>query len=207
MLSLFEFAAVVASCLYGIMQARQHKMDFLGVFSVAFATALGGGTFRDLLLNRERLFWLEHESYLYIVFGVVLVTAFIPRMPRLVEKILPIPDAIGLGLFSVVGTAYALESGTGWFTAAMFGMITGSFGGVVSDVLCNQVPTLFRPAPLYATCSFVGSWVYLVALACQVPPALATAAGFTAVVGLRFAALRFDWRLPGHGDYASSAPR
>ena len=200
MLSLIEFIAVVASCLFGILQARRFGMDFLGIFTVAFATSFGGGTLRDVLLSRQPLFWIENEHYLLVVFGITLTTCFIPKIPGQIRKLLVVPDALGLALFSVVGTEYAILAGTGWFTAVMFGVITGAFGGVISDVLCNQVPTLFRSAPLFATVSFVGGWVYLLVKQLPVQPFVPTLVAFLFIFVFRLAAVYFDIHLPTHHD-------
>ncbi len=200
MLSLIEFIAVVASCLFGILQARRFGMDFLGVFTVAFATAFGGGTLRDILLDRQPLFWIQNEHYLIVVFAITLVTCFIPKMPARIRQMLVIPDALGLALFSIVGTEYAIIAGTGWFTAVMFGVITGCFGGVISDVFCNQVPTLFRSAPLFATVSFAGGWVYLFSKQLPVQPFVPTLIAFLFIFAFRLVAVYFEIHLPTHHD-------
>ena len=114
---------------------------------------------------------------------------------------LVIPDALGLALFSVVGTEYALIAGTGWFTAVLFGVITGSFGGVISDVLCNQVPTLFRSAPLFATVSFAGGWVYVFVKQLPLQPFVPTLVAFLFIFGFRLIAVYFEIHLPTHHDH------
>jgi uncharacterized membrane protein YeiH len=171
-------------------------MDFVGVFSVACMTAFGGGTLRDLFLDRHPLFWIQNGHYPMIVFALAAVTSLIRRIPLAVERMLYLPDALGLGLFSVVGAGFAIEAGTSWFIASLLGTITGTFGGVIGDVVCNEVPSLFRSAPLYATCSFVGCWLYLL-LHEVVPRELyAVAAGIIAIVLMRLAAVYWDIRLP-----------
>ena len=204
MIQVVEFVAVVTACLFGILQARKFGMDFLGVFTVAFATAFGGGTLRDIMLNRDRLFWIEHERYLIVAFSIVLVTSFLPKIPGTIQRHLYIPDAIGLGLFSIVGSQYALDEGAGWFTAALFGVMTGAFGGVISDIICNEVPTIFRSAPLYATCSFAGSWVYILMNENNVNPSVAVVCGFVVIVATRLVALRYNISLPEYHDNPES---
>ena len=156
-----EIAAVVSSAIYGVLLARRHDMDFVGVFSLSFIVAFGGGTLRDLFLDRHPLFWIREHHYTVIVFVIALLLSVVRRIPKQTERILHVPDALGLGLFSIAGTSAAIESGTSFFVASLLGVVTGSFGGVVGDVICNRIPTLFRPAPLFAICSFVGCWVYI----------------------------------------------
>lgn len=193
---LIELVAVVTSATYGILQARASRMDALGVFTLAFVVAFGGGTLRDLFLDRHPLFWIANEHYPMIVFAMTMVTCAIPRLPSGFRKYLDIPDALGLGLFTVVGALAAIESGTGYFVASLLAVITGTFGGVISDVLCNRVPSLFRAAPLYATCSFIGSWVFLAMQFFAAPEFAAAVGGILSTVALRFAALYWSWTLP-----------
>jgi uncharacterized membrane protein YeiH len=131
---------------------------------------------------------------------IALVTSFFPRLHGGLGKVLYLPDALGLGLFSIVGAGFAMESGTTLFVAALLGVVTGTFGGVIADVICNEVPSLFRSAPLYATCSFIGCWVYL-ALArwTALGEPVVLTAGVVTVVVLRLMALKWNWRLPEHG--------
>lgn len=158
--------------------------------------AFGGGTLRDLFLDRHPLFWIKHAHYPVIVFVLALVTSFIPRLPASVSKVLYFPDALGLGLFSIVGADYALASGTSWFIAALLGVVTGTFGGVIGDVVCNEVPSLFRSAPLYATCSFVGCWLYILSEPIPISEPLRLVAAISAVVILRLSAIHWNIRLP-----------
>lgn len=197
MLDLIEFLAVVASGTYGVLLARRKQMDFVGIFSVAFITAFGGGTLRDVLLDRRPLFWIEREHLAVVVFGLALVMSLVPRLPKKIEGWLMLPDALGLGLFSIVGAQYALEAGTSYFIASLFGVITGTFGGVIGDVICNEVPNLFRAkTPLYATCSFVGCWIFMLLEKAAVPAIFAIWAGVVSVVAIRLIALRWNVRLP-----------
>lgn len=200
MLQLIEFLAVVSGGIYGVMLARRKGMDFVGVFCVAFITALGGGTLRDVLLDRTPLFWVKFSHYPVIIFGLALAATMSRRWirwPQRAERWLYVPDALGLGLFSIVGANYALEANTSLFVATLFGVMTGSFGGVIGDVVCNEVPSLFRSEmPLYATCSFLGCWVYLLIEHSGVPDNIALWVGILVIVSLRMIAVRWDIRLP-----------
>lgn len=196
MLQLIELFAVIASSIYGALLARRKELDFVGVFSVAFVMAFGGGTLRDVLLDRHPLFWISNAHYPVLVFVIAAVLTPLRRLPTQTERWLNVPDALGLGLFSLVGAGYALEAGTTVFIATLFGVITGTFGGVIGDVLCNEVPSIFRPStPLYATCSFCGCWVYIAVRQVAAEP-VALWIGIATVLVMRLIALRWDVRLP-----------
>jgi uncharacterized membrane protein YeiH len=192
-----EFVAVMVSAIYGILLAARKGMDFVGLFSVAFTLAFGGGTLRDLFLDRHPLFWIEHGHYAIWVFGLAFIGAVLPRLMLRLERFLPIPDAMGMALFTVVGTGYAVAAETPLFVASMIGVITGTFGGVIGDVICNEVPSLFKPStPLYATCAFAGSWAFLGAMKLGWNESVSMLIGAGIAFVIRLLAIRFDWRLP-----------
>ena len=200
MVDVIELLAVVSSAMYGVLLARRHQMDFVGVFCLAFIVAFGGGTIRDVFLDRQPLFWIRKSHYPVIVFVISLVTSLLPAMPGRTERILSVPDALGLGLFSIAGANAATDAGLSLFNASLMGVVTGTFGGVMGDIICNRVPSLFRPAPLFATCSFAGCWVYFLLGASPVsePWAATVAIGF--IVVFRLAAIRYDLYLPHLGS-------
>ncbi len=200
MLQALEFLAVIAAALFGVLLARSKQMDAVGVVSVAFIVSFGGGTLRDVLLDREPLFWIEHEHYAWIVFGIAIAGSLLPRLPRRFESWLNLPDAIGMALFSIAGAGVAIRLETfhvSPFLASLFGVMTGTFGGVLGDIAVNDMPRLFRPTmPLYASCAFVGCWVYLLLRDTFVGADMALWAGAVTIFLLRVAALHWDLRLP-----------
>jgi uncharacterized membrane protein YeiH len=196
MLDTIEFAAVVASAIYGVLRAARKQLDVVGMVTLAFAVAFGGGTLRDLFLDRHPLFWIANAHYPVIVFALGVVGSVLPRHVARVERLLAIPDALGLGLFAVVGAGFALEAETSLFVASVLGVVTGTFGGVIGDVICNEIPSLFRSSPLYATCAFVGAWTYLLLGLTAWPQAVAVTGGIVVTVLMRLAALRWDIRIP-----------
>ena len=197
MLQFIEFSGVIAFALYGISRAHQKQMDFVGLFSVAALVSFGGGTLRDLFLDRHPLFWIANDHYVILVFLLSLLGAIRPQWINRLEPFLAIPDAFGLGLFAIAGVNTALASGTSPFIAVILGTITGTFGGVLGDVICNEIPSLFRPSPIYATCAFAGAWVYLGLTWLNSNEAIAIWVGVLSIALLRLAALRWKLQLPG----------
>ncbi len=198
MLHTIEFVGVLAFACSGFIEARRKRMDFVGVFTVAFITAFGGGTLRDLLLDRRPLFWVENQEYPILIFALALIAVPLLRRLRHVvtENILEWADALGLGLFSVTGTSLAFESGMPMFVCVMMGVVTGIFGGVLRDVICNEIPLVFRRSQLYATCAFTGCWVYLGMSYFEFSDAAALSAGIISTFALRMLAVKFDLKLP-----------
>ncbi len=195
-LVIVEFLAVVVSSIFGVLLAARKGMDITGVFAVAFAVAFGGGTLRDLFLDRQPLFWIGNPHYPIVVFVIVLLSGVILRFVKKVKPLLLFPDSLGMALFTLVGTDYALEAGTTYFVAVILGVITGTFGGVIGDVLCNEIPSLFRPSPLNATCAFAGAWSYIVLIHFQMPEEYGLLIGIFVIVIFRIAAVRWNWCFP-----------
>lgn len=196
MYTVIELLAVIASATYGILRARRQHMDFVGVFSLAFIVAFGGGTLRDLFLDQHPLFWMREHHYPVIVFFLALVMSFLKELPDKFERYLNIPDALGLGLFSIVGANVALDAGVSLFNASLLGVVTGAFGGVMGDIVCNQVPSIFRPAPLFATCSFVGCWVFFGLRSHSATLPYAAPLAVLAIVVMRLLAIWYRLHLP-----------
>jgi uncharacterized membrane protein YeiH len=172
LIKILEVLAILVGAFSGFIEARQKKMDVVGIFTVAFITAFGGGTLRDILLDKRPLFWVTHQEYAILIFMLALVAAqAIKTLRKLIsERMIVIADALGLGLFSIVGVSQALEAGMPIFIASMMGVITGIFGGVLRDIVCNEIPMVLRDGRPYAICSFGGCWMYLLMQKTGVPP-------------------------------------
>lgn len=194
-----EAFGIIAFAVSGFIEAHRRQMDIVGVFTVAFITAFGGGTLRDILLDRRPLFWVEHQSYALLVFVLSIIA--IPSMrylgQRLPMRSIMVADAVGLGLFSISGTSIAFEMHMPIFVCAMMGVITGIFGGVLRDIVCNEIPLVFRKSQLYATCAFIGCWCYLLLRFLGLPEIPNVLFSSSLIICIRLAAIRYDWQLPG----------
>ena len=192
-----EYLAVIVSSIYGVLLAARKGMDVMGVFTVAFAVAFGGGTLRDLFLDRTPLFWIGNPHYPMITLGIAVFSGLVLKLVGRIKPWLLLPDALGMALFAITGTAYSLEANPSWFIAAMMGTITGTFGGVLGDVICNDVPALFTPSPLNATCAFSGCWIYLLVLSIEgAPKEIAMVSAIAVIVLFRLAAVKWNWCFP-----------
>ena len=162
-IAIMEGLAIFAYAISGLIEARKRRLDAVGAFLVALATAFGGGTVRDVLLSRRPFYWVEHQDYVIVIFALALTAPIFLRLTTRLfdQRALLVADAIGLGLFSISGTSIALDAQMPAFTAALMGVVTGVFGGIIRDVLCNEVPLILRDSRPYAVCAFAGCWLYL----------------------------------------------
>jgi uncharacterized membrane protein YeiH len=194
-----EVIGIIAFALTGIYEARKKGMDIIGVYAVAMITAFGGGSLRDFILNRHPLFWIEHYGYtillLVLSIGSVLVIKNFFAMNKIV-KVVVVLDALGLGLFSASGASVANQAGTSWYISGLLGVTTGVFGGVMRDIICNEIPHVFTRTELYATCAFAGACFYLVIFSTTGNEAAAVTACIAITFVLRMLAIRYKIRLP-----------
>ena len=188
-------AAVAVNAMTAVLETEDKGMDVVGAVMVGLAASLGGGTVRDLLLNRE-VFWLGDQGYLSCGLVTVAITFVVARWIRFSKGAFLIPDAIGLALFTVVGARIAVALGTPWLAASLMGVVTGVFGGVARDVLVNEIPLIMQPGMLYATASWSGALTYIGLLHLGVGEGMAMGLGGLVIFGMRFAAIRYKLKLP-----------
>lgn len=187
-------AAVAVSAASGVLEAGKKKIDLFGMLIVAFATALGGGSVRDILLDRP-VFWIRDQDFMFIALGSGLITFFLARWTNISRKAFLVPDAAGLAMFAVVGTNVALGMNAPWFVASFMGVITGVIGGVLRDVLCNEEPVVFQ-GTLYATVAWVGTLVLILLLHYGISAEYAAPITGAGIFLMRLAAIRWDISLP-----------
>ncbi len=194
-----EIIGIFAFALTGIIEARKKGMDLVGVYAVAMVTAFGGGTLRDLVLNRYPLFWVEHYWYpVILLFLSALAGAIVRHVTEHVRSmtVVQILDALGLGLFSASGASVAHLAGTNLFICSLIGVMTGVVGGVIRDIICNEIPYVFQRTELYATCAFTGAWSYLLVIRGGGDELVAVMSCILLTFVLRVLAILYKIRLP-----------
>lgn len=191
----FDLAGVAVFSASGVLAARDRDLDLLGVIVVAVMTAIGGGTLRDILLDRHPIFWVTDSWCLIIIIASALLTvAYAQRWPPPVATLL-VADALGLGLFALSGAQLAEAAQCPPLIVVLMGTMTGVFGGILRDVITAQIPLILR-REIYATAAILGISLYLALHALGVPPAVAFGAGMSLVVALRLLAIRWSLHLP-----------
>ena len=193
-LVIIEVLGTIAFAISGIRLAAAKNFDWFGAYVVGLVTAIGGGTLRDLLLAIP-VFWMQSSMYLAVTFLSLVIVIIFRRFLVGGMRTLFLFDAIGLALFVVVGIEKSFGAGYPAWVAIVMGIITGSFGGVTRDILINEEPLFFRK-DIYATACLAGGLVYwLVTLIPSTTPILAQIACAITVVGLRIAAVHYNWSL------------
>ena len=195
MLIYIYLIAITAEAMSGALAAGRRNMDMFGVAMIAFITALGGGTVRDMLLGNFPVGWTQHPSYIYLTIGAGLFTMVVARFMHHLYKVFLILDAMGLIAFTVIGCNVALELDYSTPVVIMAGMITGTFGGILRDILCQRVPVVLRHE-LYASVSMLVAMLYLTLERLGVNHDITLLASFGFGLALRLAAIRWSWSLP-----------
>ena len=196
LLHVLDLIGVAVFAISGALAAGRKRLDLLGVVVLALVTAIGGGTIRDLLLDRHPIFWLDDPSYVIVITAAALATVLLARHRRPGEPLLLYADAAGLALFSVAGARIAERAGLPALAGIELGTITGAAGGAVRDVLCAEVPYVLRRGNLYASAAIAGTGTYFLLEALGVDVAAATWAGMLVVAGVRLYSIRRNVVLP-----------
>jgi len=195
---LFEVIGTLAFALSGLIEAARKKLDLVGMAMVSGLAAFGGGTLRDILLDRRPFFWVENEIWVWILILICIGALLFMRAQHLepTARAMQWPDAIGLGAFTAGGTQLALNAGVPAIIAVIMGVLTAIFGGVLRDIVVNEIPKAFSDHIPYSVIAFTGGWVVvgLNVLGAEAFVAVAVAAVFT--IALRVLALLLGWRLP-----------
>ena len=194
----FEIVGTLAFALSGLIEAARKKLDIVGMAMVTFLAAFGGGTLRDILLDKRPFFWVENPLWIWVVLAMCALALVFMRARHVepTERATAWPDAIGLGIFSAVGTHVALQSGVPAIVAVIMGVITAVFGGVLRDVVVNEIPRAFVDHQPYSVLAFAGGWVVVGLDAVGTSPFISVGLGALVVSALRFSAMIFAWRLP-----------
>lgn len=195
LLEVIFYVAIIAEAMTAALAAGRRKMDWFGVCMIACVTALGGGTTRDVFLNHYPLTWVANPYLLLLVCGAALITIPMAQFVAKLRWTFLVLDALGLIVFTIIGCDIGIGLGQPPIIVIVAGMVTGCVGGVLRDVLCNEIPLLFS-SELYATVSIVTGAIYLAGLKFGFPGEAMVVVAFLVGFPLRIAAIVFKWGMP-----------
>ncbi len=190
-----DILGTIAFAVSGVLVAMEKKLDIFGVLIIAFVTAVGGGTLRDMLIGSTPVFWMRDYYYISIIIGTVVFAVLFAKHLHNFRKTLLVFDAIGIGLFTMVGVEKGLAYDLLPIMCIALGTITACFGGVIRDILCNQIPAVFSKE-IYATPCILGGIIYFVLMRLPFEDAYAYSIAIMVIIVVRLLALRFGISLP-----------
>lgn len=195
---LFEMIGTAAFALSGLIEAARKKLDLVGMIMVSGLAAFGGGTLRDILLDRSPFFWVENSIWVWFLIAICIAALLFMRARHLepTQRAMQWPDAIGLGAFAAGGTQLALSAQVPAIIAVIMGVMTAIFGGVLRDIVVNEIPKAFSDHIPYSVIAFAGGWVVVALNFLMFEAFIAVAVGAIFTIVLRILALLFGWRLP-----------
>ncbi len=195
MFHFLDLIGTMAFALSGALTAMSKKMDPFGVFIIAFVTAVGGGTLRDILIGRTPVGWMQDLNYVYVIaVGFVLAIIFRKKFDKLRTSLF-LFDTIGLGVFTLIGLEKGIHIGLHPIICVALGTMTACFGGVIRDILCTEIPVIFR-REIYATLCIVGGIVFFILRDLNLENDVLYLTTSSVIISLRLMAVKFKWYLP-----------
>lgn len=195
---MFEYLDSIGTLVFaisGALTAIYKKLDLFGVYCIAFVTALGGGTVRDVMIGRTPVGWMQDMNHIYIItIGFLLSIIFNRSLDRLRISMF-LFDSIGLGIFTLIGLEKGIEYGLNPLISIILGTLTATFGGIIRDILCNEIPVLFRKE-IYATLCIAGGILFFGLKELQFQKDFISLLVAVFIITLRLIAFKFNWSLP-----------
>lgn len=192
---LLDFAGTIAFAVSGALIAMNKKLDAFGVFIICFVTAVGGGTLRDVLIGKTPVMWMHNLIYVYIIIATFFITILFRKHLDKLRKSMLFFDTIGLGIFTIIGLKKGLAIDLHPIICIALGTMTASFGGVIRDILCNEIPAVFREE-IYATACIIGGVLFFMLLNLGVEENLNVILTTLCIIAIRFISIKYKWSLP-----------
>jgi uncharacterized membrane protein YeiH len=190
-----DLLGITAFAISGVLVAMEKRLDLFGVFIIAFVTAVGGGTLRDLLIGNTPVAWMLESTYIITIVGTVILAIIFREKLKYLRRSLFLFDTLGIGLYTMVGIEKGLNANLLPVMCIILGTITASFGGVIRDILCNEIPVIFRKE-IYATACVIGGLSYFLLRKLPLDDEYVYLAAILIVIGIRLLAVRFKIVLP-----------
>lgn len=192
---IIDILGIIAFSISGVLMAMDKKLDVFGVFIIAFVTSVGGGTLRDVLIGNTPVAWMKNPVYMSVIIATVIFAIVFRKRLKHLRTSLFLFDTIGIGLYTMVGIEKGLEAGLIPIMCIALGTMTASFGGVIRDMLCNEIPVIFRKE-IYATACIFGGVSYFLLRKLPIEDTFAYVSAIVVVIGVRLLAVIFKISLP-----------
>lgn len=193
--TLLDLLGTIAFAISGALAAMNRKLDLFGIFIIGFVTAIGGGTIRDALIGRTPVMWMENTIYIYLIGVVTVLTIIFRNKIYYLKTSLFLFDTIGLGIFTITGVETGIQNDLDPIVCITLGAMTGTFGGVIRDILCNEIPVIFRKE-IYATASIAGATIFIFLHELNVNTDLIYIVTSLIIISIRLIVVRYKISLP-----------
>lgn len=197
-MGIFDVLDLIGTAVFaisGALAGMHRRLDPFGVFIIGITTAIGGGTLRDILIGRTPVGWMQDMNYLFVIIAAIFITFILRQRLHYLRKTFFLFDTVGLGLFTITGVELGLQAGLHPIVCIMLGTMSASFGGVLRDVLCNEVPIIFQKE-IYALASVAGGTVFILLLSTGLTQNIIYVLTSLLVMVIRILAVRYNWSLP-----------
>jgi uncharacterized membrane protein YeiH len=191
---IIDLLGTIAFSISGVLTAFKKRMDVFGIFIIAFVTAVGGGTLRDILIQAP-VTWMRELTFVYVIAGASVFALIFRKKLGYLRRSLFLFDTIGIALYTIVGVEKGIQADFPVLICIALGTMTACFGGVIRDILCNEIPIIFRKE-IYATACILGGISYFILLKTKLSPDLVVIISGAIVITIRLLAVHFKWSLP-----------
>lgn len=193
--NILDILGTSAFAISGALAAMHRRLDLFGIFIIAFVTSIGGGTMRDVLIGQTPVSWMNNITYVYIIGGVSILAIIFRNKLYFLKKSLFLFDTIGLGVFTITGVETGVANGLHPVISVALGVMSASFGGVIRDILCNEIPVIFRKE-IYATACIMGGILFIVLQEFQLPKNVIYISTAALVIAIRLVVVKYKISLP-----------
>ncbi|SEL39512.1 Uncharacterized membrane protein YeiH [Aquimarina amphilecti] len=190
-----DILGTIAFAISGALSAMNRKFDLFGIFIIAFVTAIGGGTLRDILIGATPVSWMQNTVNMYLIGGVTMLSIIFRNKLDYLKKSLFLFDTIGLGIFTIIGVETGIQTDLAPIVSIALGAMTGCFGGVIRDILCNEVPVIFRKE-IYATASIAGGICFMILHTLNTPINIIYIITTLLIISIRLIVVKYQVTLP-----------
>lgn len=194
-ITLIDILGTIAFAISGVLTAMHKRMDAFGILIIALVTSIGGGTLRDVLIGKTPVTWMQDQIFPYVIFGTAVFAVIFRNKLKYFRRSLFLFDTIGIGLYTITGVQVSLAFGLDPIICIILGTVSACFGGVLRDILCNDIPIIFHKE-IYATACILGAAVYLFLTQFEISQTVSMILAGAVIITIRILAVVFEWQLP-----------